>query len=80
MNQSTKLRLTGQRNQCPTCKEYFNSNSAFDRHRTGSHTQHTRHCLTVSEMTADGMVKNKAGFWGGQPPAGATLAKIHGRG
>lgn len=26
-------KLSGQRNQCPSCLEYFNSNTGFDAHR-----------------------------------------------
>jgi hypothetical protein len=57
------IRLTGSRNQCPTCGELFNSVSAFDRHRRGSYQKRTRHCLTPEEMTAKGMTKNEGGFW-----------------
>ena len=57
------MKLTGQRNQCPTCKFFFNSNSAFDFHRTGSHEKHERRCLTALEMTKKGMVIAKSGFW-----------------
>jgi hypothetical protein len=56
------MRLTGQRNQCQGCKQYFNSNSAFDMHRFGKHG-HGRRCLTPEEMTAKGMSLNAAGFW-----------------
>lgn len=56
------MKLTGQRNQCQGCKEYFNSNTAFDKHRTGKHG-HGRRCMTTDEMTALGMSKNQAGFW-----------------
>jgi hypothetical protein len=56
------MRLTGNRNQCPSCKQYFNSNTAFDKHRTGDHG-HKRRCRTTEEMTALGMLVNHAGFW-----------------
>lgn len=56
------MKLTGQRNQCQGCKEYFNSNAAFDKHRTGK-PGHGRRCRTIEEMTAIGMLKNQAGFW-----------------
>ena len=29
------MKLTGRRNQCPGCSEYFNSLTAFDAHRVG---------------------------------------------
>ncbi len=56
------MKLTGNRNQCQSCKEYFNSNSAFDKHRTGDHGRNRR-CRTPEEMIALGMSKNNAGFW-----------------
>ena len=56
------LRLTGDRNQCPTCGEHFNSTKAFDRHRTGRFGV-DRRCRTLAEMVALGMVRNEAGFW-----------------
>jgi len=43
------------------CSLYFNSTSAFDRHRIGP--MHGRRCLTVDEMLAKGMERNAAGFW-----------------
>ncbi len=58
----TKLKLTGDRNQCPTCRLYFNSTYAFDKHRTGTFGV-GRRCLTVPEMEARGMAVNNAGFW-----------------
>lgn len=56
------MRLTGSRNQCQGCKQYFNSNTAFDKHRTGEHGV-DRRCRTPQEMTALGMLVNHAGFW-----------------
>jgi hypothetical protein len=56
------MKLTGSRNQCQACKQYFNSNSAFDKHRTGEHGV-SRRCRTPEEMTALGMLINHAGFW-----------------
>jgi len=56
------MRLTGQRNECPTCGERFNSNSAFDKHRTGQYGA-DRRCLTADEMRARGMVLRDDGFW-----------------
>jgi len=54
--------LTGNRNQCQTCKEYFNSNAPFDKHRTGRYGI-DRRCLTPDEMRAKGMFINSAGYW-----------------
>lgn len=56
-------KLTGQRNQCPSCLEYFNSNTGFDGHRTGSHEKQQRRCLSVAEIEAKGMKHNADGFW-----------------
>jgi len=56
------MKLTGDRNQCQGCKEYFNSTFAFDKHRTGEYGK-DRRCLSTSEMLEKGMDKNNAGFW-----------------
>lgn len=58
----TRPKLTGQHNECPTCLELFNSNAAFDKHRTGTYGV-DRRCLTVEEMTERGMCKNAGGWW-----------------
>ena len=65
------MRLTGDRNQCPSCGLHFNSTAAFGKHRTGSFTGFQRRCLTESEMLAKGMGKSKSGFWVGAPMANA---------
>ncbi len=54
--------LTGNRNQCGGCKQYFNSNAAFDKHRTGVFGV-DRRCLNDDEMLGKKMEKNVAGFW-----------------
>jgi hypothetical protein len=59
------MKLRGNRNQCPTCNLYFNSNWAFDKHRTGTHGV-DRRCRTVDEMLSKGMVLMNSGFWGGE--------------
>lgn len=67
-------RLTTSRGHCSACHQFFNSDSAFDRHRTGlfegesnkfGQTQITgpRRCMTTDEMLARGMVLNESGFW-----------------
>lgn len=64
MNQRQSLRsikLRGDVNQCPGCNLYFNSNSAFDKHRTGPHS--SRRCLTEDEMSAKGMILNYRDLW-----------------
>lgn len=57
--------LKGNRNQCQGCKELFNSNRAFDKHRTGKHGV-DRRCKTIEEMTGIGMSLNKDGYWIGK--------------
>jgi len=54
--------LSGDRNQCQGCKEFFNSTFAFEKHRTGEFGK-DRRCLAVEEMESKGMSKNSAGFW-----------------
>ncbi|MGF6903926.1 hypothetical protein [Paraburkholderia sp. GAS348] len=56
------MKLSGDRNRCGGCGEYFNSSYSFDRHRTGDFGK-DRRCMTAEEMTARGMVKNKDEFW-----------------
>jgi len=56
------VKLSGDRNQCQECKEYFNSTAAFDKHRTGSFGV-DRRCKTPEEMYNAGMAHNQHGFW-----------------
>lgn len=58
-------RLTGSRCLCRTCGEYFNSVTAFDRHRVGTWRDRGawRRCLEPSEMVARGWSLNALGFW-----------------
>jgi hypothetical protein len=61
-----EIKLTGERNECPTCGELFNSNGAFDAHRRGkfgTSGPEGRRCLTADQMSAKGMVKTSRGFW-----------------
>jgi len=72
------LRLTGNRVECPTCRECFNSDSAFDRHRVGTYDdpKNPRRCLTVPQMVAKGFKVNAQGFWiRGKLPAGTVQRK-----
>jgi hypothetical protein len=57
-----RRRLTGQRNECPSCLLPFNSNAAFAMHLTGEIVV-DRRCRTEDEMRAAGMATNSAGFW-----------------
>ncbi|WP_186118298.1 hypothetical protein [Burkholderia gladioli] len=56
------MNLSGDRNQCQGCKQFFNSTAAFDKHRMGAFGI-DRRCRSVEEMEAVGMCKNAAGFW-----------------
>jgi hypothetical protein len=59
------MKLTGDRNQCPRCAEFFNSTVAFEKHRRGDfgNEENPRRCLTPMQMNAQGMAKNADGFW-----------------
>jgi len=66
--QTTKPRLGGRRNQCPSCGLLFNGIDPFDAHRTGpfgtpKNPQANRRCLTQAEMLASGMHLGADGFW-----------------
>ena len=69
--------LKGDRNQCQSCKEYFNSTGAFEGHRTGKHGV-DRRCRTVDEMIERGYSKNKLGFWIASKMPESLLEKITG--
>ncbi len=56
------MKLTGDKNQCPTCKLFFNSTAAFEKHRTGEYGK-DRRCRTEDEMRAKGMALSSRGFW-----------------
>lgn len=56
------MKLTGDRNQCPSCGEYFNSTKAFEKHRTGDFGI-DRRCMTREEMLAKGMAISGSGYW-----------------
>jgi hypothetical protein len=87
------VKLTGDRNQCGSCAEHFNSTFAFEKHRTGDFGK-DRRCLSPEEMLAKGMSKNAAGFWissampadvsrsrpmsEGEEVAFASMARAHG--
>jgi hypothetical protein len=55
------MKLSGRRCLCRTCGKYFNSTTAFDRHRFGPND--ARRCLTTDEMLARGMVLSALGLW-----------------
>lgn len=60
-----RLKLTHHRNHCCACHEFFNSDSAFDKHRIGSfdNDQDPRRCRTPEEMLEIGMGVNYGGYW-----------------
>jgi hypothetical protein len=49
--------------QCGGCGLTFVSVEAFEAHRSGSHIQRSRRCLTPQEMRAKGMAYNECGAW-----------------
>jgi hypothetical protein len=69
--------LKGARNQCQGCKEYFNSEKAFERHRIGEYGV-DRRCRTPEEMMERGYSKNKQGFWITQKMPTSYVEKIIG--
>lgn len=69
------MKLTGQKNKCSICGSYFNSNLAFDKHRTGVYGL-DRRCLTHEEMRAKGMAIAKSGFWVTELHTKGTLARV----
>lgn len=58
------MKLRGDRNQCQSCGEFFNSTHAFEKHRTGDFGK-DRRCMSIGEMGARGMFKGDDGFWRG---------------
>lgn len=82
-------KLTGDRNQCPSCGELFNSNAAFDKHRkpiswfVGISKEESksldavpRRCLSLAEMSHLGMLKNNSDFWVGSAFSQGHWAKV----
>ena len=61
---ANRKKLSGNRNQYPTCGKYFNSNGAFEKHRVGQHGV-DRRCMTTSEMLEAGMILGEDEFWRG---------------
>jgi hypothetical protein len=68
------LTLTGNRNQCTGCDEYFDHDYGFDRHRVGKYAGSQRRCLSVAEMVNKGFSKNAKGFWIIEPQTAARVA------
>ena len=69
------MRLTGDRNQCPSCLLGFNSTPAFDKHRTGPFDG-GRRCLTEVEMLAKGMAISSSGYWVTRPMDVSTVSRV----
>lgn len=70
------MKLGSSRNQCGACSEYFNSNAAFVKHRTGKYGI-DRRCLNVDEMLAKKMQKNAARFWTNEPSSQPFFEKLN---
>jgi hypothetical protein len=68
------MRLTGQRNQCPTCGKYFSRTSGFVKHRIGPFgdgplgTSPKRRCMTDEEMRKYGFHDMQTGIFRLQGP------------
>lgn len=67
--------LSGTKTQhCTVCHETFTGTTAGDMHRTGRYGTTTgpdrRRCLTIEEMLAKDMERNRKGYWttGGTSP------------
>lgn len=63
--------LSGKQALCTCCGALFNTDSLFDRHRTGAFAkpgewQGQRRCLSTAEMQAKGWRTNAHGFWIGK--------------
>ena len=69
------MRLRGDRNQCQCCKTYFNSTTAFEKHRVGE-LGVDRRCLVADEMQAKGMKVNADGFWISKPMSADTVSRL----
>ena len=59
------LKVGKSKNQCRGCGLYFNSNTAFDGHRTGTFGV-DRRCRTPEEMQARGYNLTQGGYWTGK--------------
>lgn len=70
------MKLRGNHCQCGACGRYFNSLTAFDKHRTGpfSHNVLSRECLTDEQMVAKGMSVSAKGWWVGSKYANPSRA------
>ena len=51
---------------CSTCHQLFNSDAAFDKHRTGTFGV-DRRCMNTTEMYEAGMSLNSKGRWVSEP-------------
>lgn len=66
-----KLPLYTDKCRCMACGEYFNSSSAFTKHRVGP-LGHARRCLTPAQLRARGWFLTDTGHWASMrrlPPA-----------
>lgn len=69
-------KLTGNRNHCRSCDQYFNSIRAFEKHRIGEFGLNRR-CMTPQEMEAVGMILRPDGFWISEPMKGYKENEDH---
>ena len=59
--------------QCSACLKYFKTDSAFDKHRTGSYPD--RRCLTDDELAAAGWSISIEGYWRKPAPKNAFAGR-----
>lgn len=61
-----EVKLTKDRNECPSCGALFETSEAFDAHRIGDFASgskpNTRRCMTAAEMEESGFRANRDGF------------------
>ena len=69
------MKLSGDRNQCPSCARHFNSSRAFEKHRAGDHGVNRR-CLDEAEMLARDMVLGGDGFWRGSAMPARVIEQV----
>lgn len=66
MRNNRDVKLSGDRNECPTCGALFDTSESFDAHRVGNFATpskpNTRRCLSATEMHDAGFRQNRAGF------------------
>ena len=66
LSMTSSMKVSHSRCLCRGCGLYFNSTTAFSKHRIADKAikePNNRRCRTVDEMLSIGMVTNDAGYW-----------------